>query len=149
MATRRKKQANLAKRIVHVQNSLSDLISRIGQEIVDENCVLFVGSGSSTEKWQRTHSFYSTIRAKTSPDDSVVRTFPEVMQKFCDERDGGHHNLLIREAIHYIEHFLLPGPANQVASEFSNQLAAISFFKIVLTTNWDPLLSGPWMYWYR
>jgi hypothetical protein len=65
------------------------------------------------------------------------------MQKFCEERDGGHHNLLIREAIHYIEHFLLPGPANRVASEFSNQLATTPFFKIVLTTNWDPLLERP------
>ena len=60
--------------------------------------------------------------------------------KFCEERDGGHHNVLIREAIRYIEHFLLPGPANQVATEFSRQLATIPFFKVVLTTNWDPLL---------
>jgi len=62
------------------------------------------------------------------------------MQRFCDEKDGGHHNLLIREAIRHIEHFLLPGPENRVVSEFSSQLATIPFFKIVLTTNWDPLL---------
>lgn len=90
LATRRKNQADPAERITHVQNPLTDLISRIGQEIVDENCVLFVGSGSSTEKWQRDHSFYSTIRAKTSFDDSEVRTFPEVMQKFCDEHGVGN-----------------------------------------------------------
>jgi hypothetical protein len=75
-----------------------------------------------------------------STSDGVGDTFPAVMQRFCDERDGGHHNLLIREAIHYIEHALLPSPENQVVTRFSRQLAAIPFFKIVLTTNWDPLL---------
>ncbi len=145
MAAPRKNRAKspkskATKKHVHAQNSLTDLISRISQEIVDENCVLFVGAGSSTEKVRRGASFYSSIRSSTSFDDSEVRTFPEVMQKFCDERDGGHHNLLIREAIRYIEHFLLPGPDNRVASEFSRQVATIPFFKIVLTTNWDPLL---------
>lgn len=123
-----------------VRSPLSELIDRIGQEIAAENCVLFVGAGSSTEKWPRGRSFYTTIKAMTSLSESDPHTFPEVMQKFCDERDGGHHNLLIREAIDYIEHFLLPGPENRVVSEFSSQLATIPFFKIVLTTNWDPLL---------
>jgi SIR2-like domain len=140
VATRRKDQNRDVRKGVLVQSPLLDLIDRIGQEIADENCVLFVGAGSSTEKWSRGHSFYTTIRAMTNLSETESDTFPAVMQKFCDERDGGHHNLLIREAIRYIEHFLLPGPANRVASEFGNQLAAIPFFKVVLTTNWDPLL---------
>lgn len=140
MVTHRKDRGKPHSRDAKAGGSLRELIDRIGQEIVDENCVLFVGAGSSTEKWPRNPKFYSLIREKTSFGDTEVRTFPEVMQKFCEERDGGHHNLLIREAIRYIEHFLLPGPANRVASEFSSQLATIPFFKIVLTTNWDPLL---------
>lgn len=146
MASRRKNRAksaktNPAKKHAHVQNPLTELISRIGPEIADENCVLFVGGGSSTEKWAKENSFYAAIRAQTSlSGDSGSHAFPAVMQKFCEERDGGHHNVLIREAIRYIEHFLLPGPANQVATEFSRQLATIPFFKVVLTTNWDPLL---------
>ena len=133
-------ESKIASKDAQVRSPLHELIDRIGQEIADENCVLFVGSGSSTEKWPRGHSFYTIIKAKTSLRDSDPHTFPEVMQKFCDERDGGHHNLLIREAINYIEHFLLPGPENRVVSQFSSQLATIPFFKIVLTTNWDPLL---------
>ena len=140
MVTHRKDRGKPHSRDAKAGGSLRELIDRIGQEIVDENCALFVGAGSSTEKWPRNPNFYSLIRKKTSFGDTEVRTFPEVMQKFCEERDGGHHNLLIREAIRYIEHFLLPGPANRVASEFSSQLATIPFFKLILTTNWDPLL---------
>lgn len=140
MVTRRKDRDKPASKDAQVRSPLRELLDRIGQEIADDNCVLFVGAGSSTEKWPRSCSFYTTIKAMTSLSDGDPHTFPEVMQKFCDERDGGHHNLIIREAIHYIEHFLLPGPANRVVSQFSSQLATIPFFKIVLTTNWDPLL---------
>lgn len=140
MVTGAKARHKPASKSARTRNPLRELIGRIGQEIADENCVLFVGAGSSTEKWPRGRSFYATIRAATSLSDSDPHSFPEVMQKFCDERDGGHHNLLIREAITYIERFLLPGPENRVVSEFSKQLATIPFFKIALTTNWDPLL---------
>lgn len=140
MAMRRKDRIKPASKGSQVQSPLRELVDRIGQEIADENCILFVGAGSSTEKWPRGRSFYSTIKSMTSLDEAGPDTFPAVMQTFCNERDGGHHNLLIRQAIHYIEHFLLPGPANQVASQFSRQLATIPFFKVVLTTNWDPLL---------
>jgi hypothetical protein len=107
VAPRRKNRAksaktNPAKKHAHVQNPLTELISRIGQEIADENCVLFVGGGSSTEKWAKENSFYAAIRAQTSlSGDSGPHALPAVMQKFCEERDGGHHNVLIREAIRY------------------------------------------------
>jgi len=140
VAMRRKDRDRPVGKGTQIRGPLHELTDRIGKEIADENCVLFVGAGSSSEKWPRGRSFYSTVRSMTSLSESDSHTFPDVMQKFCDERDGGHHNLLIREAIRYIEHFLLPGPENRVASQFSNQLATIPFFKVVLTTNWDPLL---------
>lgn len=140
MVTRRKDQNKPVSKDTHFRSPLLELIDRVGREIADESCVLFVGAGSSTEKWPRSCSFYSNIKAMTSLSDSGPHTFPEVMQKFCDERDGGHHNLLIREAIHYIEHFLLSGPENRAVSEFSSRLATIPYFKIILTTNWDPFL---------
>jgi hypothetical protein len=92
LATRRKDRNRAARKGAQVRSPLRDLIDRIGPEIADENCVLFVGAGSSTEKWSRGHSFYTTIRAMTSLSETDSDTFPAVMQKFCDERDGGHHN---------------------------------------------------------
>jgi len=62
------------------------------------------------------------------------------MQMFCEKRDGGRHNRLVREAINYLEPFLLSGLDNRSASEFCTAVAAIPFFKILVTTNWDPLL---------
>jgi len=116
------------------------LIDRVSQEITSGNCVLFVGAGSTTEKWRQGPGFYSKIKEMTSLADESHPGFPEVMEKFCAERDNGHHNLLIREAISYLEPFCLSGPASRAASEFGRHVAAIPFFKIIVTTNWDPLL---------
>jgi hypothetical protein len=121
--------------------SADELINRLTHDIASDSCVLFVGAGSTTEKWRQSPNFFSKIRVQTSAKKSSdIQTFPDLMQLFCDERDGGHHNLLIREAINYLEPFLLRGPANRVATEFSRSLAAIPFFKTIVTTNWDPLL---------
>lgn len=122
-------------------DSCHDLIARLSRSIEDETCVVFVGGGSTTEKRTHGSTFYSTIKGMTSganQGDSL--SFPDAMQLFCDEKDGGHHNLLVREAISYLERFMLPGPANHQAFEFGALLAAIPFLKIVVTTNWDPIL---------
>jgi hypothetical protein len=117
------------------------LISRLSRDVIEESCVLFVGAGSTTEKMPHRPSFYSKIKGMACiGDECESLSFPDVMQMFCDERDGGHHNLLVREAINYLEPILLPGPTNHSASQFCAAVASIPFFKTLVTTNWDPLL---------
>ncbi len=121
--------------------SCSELINRLSRDVVDESCVLFVGAGCTTERWRGAPSFYSTIKGMMGRgDDCEPLNFPDLMQMFCDERDGGHHHLLVREAINYLEPFLLPGPANHSANELCALAASIPSLKTFVTTNWDPVL---------
>lgn len=102
-----------------------ELVSRIHDLILKESCVVFVGSGSTTEGHrQERNTFYEHIRKLCEfPDTSP--SFPELMQYFCDRMDGGHHNRLIREALSRIEVFSIPGEDNYFATMFTDLLAEI------------------------
>jgi hypothetical protein len=116
------------------------LVSRIYDDILKEQCVVFLGAGSTTEG-PRHHrkSFYEHIKeaARFSGEPS---SFPELMQYFCDQMDGGHHNRLIREALSRIEIFCMRGEDNRSATMFTDSLAEIPYFNRFVTTNWDPFL---------
>jgi hypothetical protein len=122
-------------------NAADLLANRLHTDIVEQSCVVFVGAGSTTEGYYRRHGFYETIRAKSNYPTSAPRpNFPKLMQYFCDELDGGHHNRLIREAISYLELFSLPGEPNRAATNVCDLLAEIPYFNRFVTTNWDPFI---------
>jgi hypothetical protein len=119
------------------------LISRLYDDVVQEHCVVFVGAGSTTERsyWRTEPSFYQEIKTKanflqTDPPPS----FPDLMEYFCNQMDGGRHNRLIREAVARIERFAVPGEDHNLATMFGNELAEIPYFNRFVTTNWDPFL---------
>lgn len=117
------------------------LAKRLLQDILEESCVVFIGAGSTTERSPHGRGFYETIKKQIShPESDPARSFPELMESFCKELDGGHHNRLIREAISYLERFSLPGEENRFATMVSNLLAEIPFFNRFVTTNWDPFV---------
>jgi hypothetical protein len=115
------------------------LAARLHGDIVQQSCAVFVGAGSTTERKYLRSSFFQRIKEKAGYTGKEC-SFPHLMQLFCDKLDGGHHNLLIREAISYIELFSLPGEKNHVATMFSDSLAEISYFNRFVTTNWDPFI---------
>ncbi|HYK37275.1 SIR2 family protein [Alloacidobacterium sp.] len=119
------------------------LVSRLHKDVVQESCVVFVGAGSTTERsWRaKDRGFYATIKAQTSHSGTNLSpSFPKLMESFCNELDGGHHNRLIREAISYLEQFSLPGEDNRTATMVSDLLAEIPYFNRFVTTNWDPFI---------
>jgi hypothetical protein len=118
------------------------LANRLHNDIVQESCVVFVGAGSTTEgSYRERESFYETIKVKAAyPKTEPSPSFPELMEFFCNELDGGHHNRLIREAISHLERFSLPGEENRFATRFSDLLAEIPYFNRFVTTNWDPFI---------
>jgi hypothetical protein len=117
------------------------LVSRLHVDVVQQSCVVFVGAGSTTERYDRRHNFYKVIKAKCGyPASEPPPTFPTLMEYFCRETDGGHHNRLIREAISYLELFSLPGEQNTVAMMVCDLLAEIPHFNRFVTTNWDPFI---------
>jgi hypothetical protein len=117
-----------------------ELVSRIQDAIIKENCVVFLGAGSTTERMRQGRpTFYECVRKLCKIRDRG-RSFPELMQYFCDHIDGGHHNRLIREAINRIEIYCVRGEDNFFATTFTDALAEIPYFNRFVTTNWDPFL---------
>jgi SIR2-like domain len=118
------------------------LVSRLYEDIVQESCAVFVGSGCTTEGrgWHST-SFYEEIKEKCRfPSKASPPPFPDLMEYFCRQLDGGQHNRLIREAVSRIEKFSVPGEDNTFATMFGDELAEIPYFNRFVTTNWDPFL---------
>jgi hypothetical protein len=119
------------------------LISRLYDDILQGHCVVFVGAGSTTERhyWRTEPSFYQEIKIKANfPPTDPPPPFPELMEYFCSQMDGGRHNRLIREAVARIERFAVPGEDHNLATMFGNELAEIPYFNRFVTTNWDPFL---------
>jgi len=110
------------------------------QEIQSNNCILFLGAGVSTEGSYWKTTFYDHIRQLSRyPRKNEHPLFPDVMQYYCDKVDGGLKNKLIREIIDRIEPFTVEGEPNRSVTMFHSEIARIPYFKIVVTTNWDPL----------
>lgn len=109
------------------------------EEIKSKNCVLFVGAGVTTEQTYFRESFVENIKQKCKyPVKMKTKSFPEIMQYFCEKIDGGRKNRLIREIIQWIELFSGEGERNRVATYFFREISRIPFFRTVVTTNWDP-----------
>lgn len=125
-----------------VEATAERLVDRVYSELLQESCVVFVGAGSTTERPKRQQpGFYEIIKAQSGyPASDPPPSFPQLMEYFCHELDGGHHNRLIREAISYLEQFALPGTENTFATEVCDLLAEIPYLNQFVTTNWDPFV---------
>ena len=110
------------------------------QEIKSNNCILFLGAGISTEGTYWKTTFYDHIKYLSKyPKKGGHPLFPDLMQYYCDKADGGLKNRLIREIIKWIEPFCIEGEPNRSVTMFHTEIARIPNFKIIVTTNWDPL----------
>lgn len=118
------------------------LVSRVYEEVLHEACVVFVGSGCTTERRDcHSRTFYDEIKEKAGyPSNLEPPSFPDLMEYFCRQMDGGQHNRLIREAVSRIERFCVPGEDHYTATMFGEELARIPYFSRFVTTNWDPFL---------
>jgi hypothetical protein len=109
------------------------------QEIKQNCCVPFLGAGISTEGPYYKRTFFEHIKGLCNYPKRINNpAFPDVMQYYCEKIDGGRKNKLIREIINWIEHFAIEGEPNRVATMFHRDIARIPYFKIIVTTNWDP-----------
>jgi hypothetical protein len=119
------------------------LVSRLYEDILHEACVVFIGSGCTTEGrgWGHSNTFYDEIKAKSGfPSKALPPSFPGLMEYFCKQMDGGQHNRLIREAVSRIERFAVPGEDNYAATMFGEELAQIPYFSRFVTYQLGPVL---------
>ena len=108
-------------------------------EIRSNNCILFAGAGISTEGGiYGKPTLYEIIKRISKYSKKKKPSFPELMQYYCDNLDGGRKNRLIRVIINRIEDFSEYGEIYVSTTMFHRYVASIPYFKIVVTTNWDP-----------
>jgi NAD-dependent SIR2 family protein deacetylase len=104
---------------------------------INNNLVLFVGSGISTEsKNVYPYTFYEDIASELNLDTKIIKlTFSELMSKYC-EKPNGKKELLkkIRERIDYVKSFK---DLYDMATRFHKELSSIYLIKEIFTTNWD------------
>jgi len=109
------------------------------REVQSYNCVLFTGSGITTEQKYSRESFLDHICKECKyPKKKKLISFPEVMQYYCEKVDNNRKNRLIREIIEWIEDYSAEGERNRVATMFYRYIARIPYLKTIVTTNWDP-----------
>ncbi len=109
------------------------------QEIKQDCCVPFLGGGVSTEGTYYKGTFLEHIEEICKYPKRIKNpAFPEVMQYYCEKIDGGRKNKLIREIISWIEQFTGDGEQNRAAIRFHKGMARVPYFRIFVTTNWDP-----------
>src|SRR5205823_8181282 len=85
-------------------------------------------------------TLYETIHQACCLSGNEMPLFPDLMQYYCVNVDGGHRNRLTRLIIERIERFSAPGEINRFATIFHDLLATIPFLDRFVTSNWDPFL---------
>lgn len=98
--------------------------------------VLFAGAGVSTESSTLfPSSFYETIGEELSIQSSETLAFPDLMTRFCRERDGrGDLLRLIKDRFDYVRSF---PELYRRATAFHRELSTIFHLREIITTNWD------------
>ena len=118
-------------------NNPFDMPDEIINATIDDNLIIFAGSGISTEsKSVNPLSFYEDIALELNQDPREIKlTFSELMSKYC-EKPNGKKELLrkIKDRFDYIKSFQF---SYNMATRFHNELAPIYLIKEIFTTNWD------------
>lgn len=106
---------------------------RIG-EIEKHNCVIFAGSGISTET-NRTHpsTLYHTLKRHADVDTDLE--FWKLVDRFESQPNGRQKFIqLVKDRFSYIDSFR---DLYRSATRFHNALGNAPYFKTIITTNWD------------
>lgn len=121
--------------------------SHLLQDIIDEECVLFLGAGASTEaKGATGRPLYSKellldelIRECNCPAE-LPKLLPEVAQYYCEALDAGNKGRLARLIRERIDRFMKIPPLYREVTVCHSIIASIPHFKVVVSTNWDPFM---------
>jgi hypothetical protein len=107
-------------------------------DIKNEECVLFLGAGASTEGSPYFgKNLVDLLAEKCKYPPSSPKNLPKVSQYFCDVMDGGFKGRLLREIREYLDQYMEIAEAYRDATMVHELVAKIGFFQIIITTNWD------------
>lgn len=111
-----------------------DLDTHLLSEIEKHNCVIFAGSGISTET-QGTHPNTLYEQLKFEADEDSDLSFPELVDRY-ESRPNGRQSLieLIKERFKYIDSFR---ESRGAATRFYREISTMPYLSTFITTNWD------------
>jgi hypothetical protein len=117
--------------------------SNLIEDIVNEECVLFLGAGASTEGqgtgyWRE--FLIDELVEKCSPPRKISKRLPDVAQYFCEKMDAGNKGKLRRIILKRIQRFMNTPEAFGRVTTCHLIIASIPQFRIVVTTNWDQFM---------
>jgi hypothetical protein len=111
-----------------------DLDPHLVSEIEKQNCVVFAGSGISTET-RDTHpdTLYGTLKYHTNSEDDP--DFWDLVDRF-EAQPNGRHKLIqiVRDRFDYIDGFR---DLRWAATRFHRGLGNAPYLGAIITTNWD------------
>lgn len=112
-------------------------------DIVDEECVLFLGAGASTEGrgtgyWRK--FLIDELVEECNPPQKIRKELPHVAQYFCEKMDAGNKGKLRRIILRRIQRFMNTPEAFFSATICHSIIASIPQFRIIITTNWDQFM---------
>lgn len=117
--------------------------SHLLQDIMNEECVVFLGAGASTEAKEATgRPSYSRkllideLIEECNYPSGLPKLLPEVAQYYCESLDAGNKGRLVRLIRERIDRIT----SNREVMHCHSIIASIPHFKVVVTTNWDPLM---------
>lgn len=112
-------------------------------DIVNEECVVFLGAGASTEGqgtsyWRQL--LVDELIVKCKPPPGISKRLPDVAQYYCDTMDAGNKGKLCRIILERIRRFMNTPEAFGTVTICHSIIASIPQFKIIVTTNWDQFM---------
>jgi len=112
-------------------------------DILNEQCVVFLGAGASTEgrgtSYWRELLIDGLTRECGYPKDRPKR-MQEVTQYYCKVMNAGYKGRLVRLIRERIQRFMKYAEAYNTVTVCHHIIASIPHLKVVVTTNWDPFM---------
>jgi NAD-dependent SIR2 family protein deacetylase len=104
------------------------------EEIEQGNCVIFAGSGISTEtEFAHCNTFYEEIAHELHVGEEVH--FPALMSMYQSQPNG--RQKLIQKILARFRYIDSWRPLRLAATEFHQELSTMPYFSQIVTTNWD------------
>lgn len=103
-------------------------------EIEKHNCVIFAGSGISTEtKYTHPDSLYETLKRQADVEGDLE--FWDLVERFEQQPNGRQKFIqLVKDRFDYIDSFR---GLRASATRFHHSLGNAPYFRTIITTNWD------------
>lgn len=103
-------------------------------EIEKHNCVIFAGSGISTEtKYAHPDSLYETLKHHADVEEDLE--FWDLVERFEQQPNGRQKFIqLVKDRFDYIDSFR---GLRASATRFHHALGNAPYFRTIITTNWD------------